>query len=280
MASRGKSRAWVERLAAHPAFRALARAGFVARAFLYGVVGLVALASALGLRNRSPIDAKGAIAVLSRHAPTRGLAAILGVALAGLALWFAVDAVVDPARRRGPAGAVLRAGQGAGSLGYVALSLFALQIALGGGLGPSGDQLVRWWTARLLAASPGRPAVATAGAIVVVVGARQAWYGVRRAFAANLHLRAMPAGLRPWALRLGTLGFATQGLLFAATGALLLRAAVRESPWGTGGFARVLRDVAASPAGRVGLAAAAAGLVAYAGFAAVEGTWRKLRARG
>ena len=63
-----------------------ARAGLAARAGIYLLMGLLALAVALG-RSNSPTDQRGALTEIARHSGGKLLLVLLAVGFAGYALW-------------------------------------------------------------------------------------------------------------------------------------------------------------------------------------------------
>jgi hypothetical protein len=261
--------------ARRPALQRLARAGFYARAAVYAVIGLLALGLALGRGGRTT-DTKGALSEIAR-APLGQVA--LGAAAAGLGalgLWFVLEAIADPERRRGWKGAAGRLGQACAGIGYGWLGFAAVRLLLGARSGPHGDAAARSWTARALAFPAGRGLVAIAGVIVLAVGLKQVWRGLRRRFLDSLELARMGPDLARAARAAGAAGFAAQGAVLALCGGFLLEAAFRASARHARGFDGALAAVASQPSGAALLAALALGLLAYAGFAALEGRYRRM----
>ena len=113
------------------------------------------------------------------------------------------------------------------------------------------------------------------GALGVGIGIRQAVQGISRSFLGSLDLRHTSAALRSVVVLLGTVGFTTQGGMFGAAGALVLRAAWRRDPGEAGGTRDVLKLLAQQPYGLTFLGLAAAGLLAYAAYALVEASTRR-----
>lgn len=260
----------------------LARAGFVGKATLYGVVGTLALAGGLGLRGGGTIDTKEALSIVFEHGRGDASVALLAVALAGLGLWFVLEGIVDPSGAPvTPFRAVSRVGQAVGGLGYLALATVAVRIVTGEGAGPSGDEIVRALVGRYVVLPTGRWAVALVGVAAVVIGARQARLGITGACLSSLDLAAAPARLRRSARALAAIGFPAQGGLFALVGVFLVQAAVELDPGeatGTGG-ALEAAVAAATPYGAWLLLVASAGLLAYALYAGIEGATRRMPRR-
>jgi hypothetical protein len=260
-------RPWVQRLA---------RAGFFSRAAVYGLVGLLALAVALGRGGRAT-DSRGALAVLAR-APLGGvLLGAVAVGLAGLALWFVVDGLADrDPSRRGLKGAAIRIGRICAGLAYGSLAFFAFRLLAGADAAPHGNAAARSGAARAFALPGGPVLVALVGLAVVAVGGKQIWRGVRQRFTRRLDLARMGPRLARWARGLGTVGFVAQGTVFGIVGVYLVRAGLAHDAREARGVDGALSAIARQPEGATLLGVAALGLLAYAAFAVVEGRYRRL----
>jgi hypothetical protein len=265
------------RTARRPWLRAAARIGYGAKGIVYAVMGVLALALAVGAGGRTA-DTKGAIATIAGAPAGRVLVAALAAGLAALALWLVVDAVADAeGKRRSGAWAVAsRAGEAISGLAYGSLAYAAVRLALLRGPGRGGDAAARSWTASALDLPGGQVLVLAGAAVVLVVGGRQIWIGARRGFLEQLDLARMSAGLRRWAARAGAAGLVTQGAVFALVGIFFAQAAVERDPREATGFDGALEVVARQPLGMALLAVAAVGLLAYAAHAFIEGTHRKI----
>jgi hypothetical protein len=274
----------VERAGARQAERGwvkvLARAGYLAKACVYAVIGGLALRLALGEGGRTT-DSRGAIATLSRAPLGKALVLLLAVGLAGMALWMIVEAIGDPerTRRSGFLAAASRIGQAIAGLGYVALAIAAVRVSFGGDAGRGGDAEAQSWTARALQLPAGRWLVLAGAAIVVIVGVRQIRSGVRRKFLEKLDLAAMGARLRRWTDRLGVAGLSAQGVVFVLVGLFFAAAALRQDPSEATGFDGALAAISRQPSGMALLGAVAVGLLAFAAFSAIEGRHRRLGRR-
>jgi hypothetical protein len=270
----GVGRRALDRVAGSPLAHALARAGFGAKALLYGNIGYFALRRAWGWHGPL-LDVKGALARLARSSIGPPLSALTGVGIACLGCWFVIEALSNPAARRGAWGAISRVGQAAGGLGYVGLGAVGVRILLGLGVGPSGDALARTGVAEALGI-PGGPLFAgVLGVVGVGVGIRQAAQGITRSFRSSLDLSRAPAAVRRLAAFLGTVGFTAQGALFASAGALILRATLARAPREAAGTRGVLARLAHQPSGSILLGTVALGLLAYAAYAVVEAGARR-----
>jgi hypothetical protein len=263
------------RTARQPALRRAARMGYLARGAVHAVVGLLALALAAGAGGRAT-DTRGAVATIASAPAGRTLVALLAAALAPLAFWLVLDAVVR--RRPGVLGLAARVGQALSGVAYGWLCWAAARMALAGDAGRAGDELAKSYTARALALPGGRALVLAAAALVLLAGARQIWIGLTRRFRKQLDLAAMSPRLRRWESRFGAVGLATQGVVFATVGVFFARAALAGDAREARGFDGALQEIARQPLGMALLGAVAIGLLAYAAHSFVEGPYRKIGA--
>lgn len=263
----------------HPLVRRFVRSGFLARGAVYAVVAALALALALGYGPGEATDTRGALKNLSMTPIGEYLLYFLGVALAGLALWFVVEALAPDV---GPGGSrawrvVMRVGNTFGAIGYGFMAFMAERLAFGARGGPPSDALAQTWTVRVLAYPGGRWLVFAVGAVVIGVGARQAWRGLARRFLDDLDPERASRRVRRRAAALGLAGFSVQGTVFMLVGVFFVWAAYRNDPRMVNGFDGVLGAIAAAREGSVLLAGVALGLFAYAAYSLVEGRYRRLR---
>lgn len=264
----------LDRLAGAPALHLVARLGFMAKVILYGVIAAFALRAALG-RGGATLDVKGALELLADHRTGMAALVLTAAAIAGLGVWFVVEALANPRRQRTLFSRVARLGQAVGGVGYVALAAAGLRVALGEPAGPSGDELARDGVA-LAFRLPGGPVVAVAlGLVAIGVGLRQAHMGLTRGFLENVELGPTSRVFRRVAALAGAVGFATQGAVFASVGVFLIEAVVTRAPREAAGTGGVLEELASRPHGAVLLGCAALGLLAYALYAGIEGACRR-----
>ena len=83
---RPNARAAGEGFVGSPAYPVLARAGFVARALIYGIIGLLAFDLAIG-RGGKITNQQGALRTVEQHSFGHAMLAALAVGLGGYALW-------------------------------------------------------------------------------------------------------------------------------------------------------------------------------------------------
>jgi hypothetical protein len=250
-----------------PGVGLVARLGHAARGVLYAILGLLALAVPLGLRNQTP-DKEGAFRVLAHQPLGEFLLALLALGLAGYAVWRLSQGVF--ARRKeggGKPGNLKR-------IGYVALGLFyaftagvALVLAFGIAK-PDGNE--REETARLLDWPLGRYAVALVGAGFLLAGLVNLYRSATGKFRKYLREHELGKKARGWMIAIGVAGHLARAAVFSLVGAFVLRAAIEYDAREAVGLDGALAKLAHQPHGPVLLGVVAAGLLAYAVFCFIQ----------
>jgi hypothetical protein len=260
--------ATVHRAARGDAMTVVARWGLAARATIYLLIGLLAIAIARG-SSRQEADQRGALQELTRHTGGTVLVAIIGIGLAGYALWRLSEAafgVVGDGKKAGPR---FRSFARAVIYGFFAVS--ALEVVRHAGTSQAGQQ--EFWSAKAMRHSGGRWAVGIIGAIVVVCALILIWEGVRRKFTKYLALGRMTPATRKTVTVLGVVGTVARGVVFALAGIFIVSAAVDYNPRKAGGLDRALRELAGTSPWL--LVAVAVGLVIFGVYGYAEAIWRR-----
>lgn len=257
-----------------PWIEILARLGYVAKAVLYGTVGLLAGKAALGAGGGRATDTRGALHAVLAAPYGRTLLLVIAAGLAGYALWRVVEALADPERRgTGAKALALRAGFAVRGLAHGALALAALRLGTGHGDGGGGDGPERW-TAWLFGL-PGGTALVWAGAASVAgYGLYQLYRGWQSRLGRHLAVSRLPNGTARGIVGVSRFGLGARGAVFCLIGYFLARAASRHDPTAAGGVRESLLVLAG--VGRWALGAAALGLLAYGVYQLVEARFRRI----
>ena len=256
-----------------PAFRVLVRAGFAARALVYGLIGGLALALALHAGGGRATDQQGALDLLAGSAPGSVALAAVCLALLAYAAWKADQAISGrgPEGGGGPSG-FARLSNGAGAIAYLAFAGVAARVLLSSG-GSSGGSTNRA-TAGVLGWPGGPVLVVVGGLVLLAVCALQLREVPGARFLEDQRdLRGRERTLACW---LGRVGISARSLIFALAAWFLIRAAVEDDPAKAGGLDGALRAVARARSGHVLLAAVAAGLLVFAAYSLLEARHRRL----
>lgn len=245
------------RVAQHPVFERLARAGFVVSGLLHLLVGYLAVRIAFG--ERATADQTGALATLAGKPGGPVALWFAAAALLLLGCWRLVETVLGRSsdQRDGSAsGALERAKALALAVVYLALAYSAVGFARGAGR--SADQQNSTISARLMQSTPGTVALVLCGVTVVAVGGYHVYKGASRNFLDDLNGNSGNV-IR----RLGVVGYIGKGLVIVAAGALVIGAALHSQPQQATGLDGALKTLGAQPYGRVLLIGAALGIVTY-----------------
>lgn len=253
---------WVERLA---------RLGYAAKGVVYLVIGILAVEGALG-RGGGPTNTQGALAVILQQPFGRFLLGLVGVGLAGYALWRLATAVFDPERQGTDAKGILtRIGYAISGLAYGALAYTAFRLLSGTALNRSNMAVT--WTSKLLSMPWGQWLVGLVGAAVIGVGLYGLYTAATAGFRKHMDLHGAHTNA---VVGLGRFGYAARGVVFGAIGAYLIRAAVTFNPQQARGLQGAQTALAGQPGGPWILLAVALGLIAYGLFMFAEARYHRV----
>jgi hypothetical protein len=254
-----------------PAAQALARVGLAARGVIYILIGWVAILVALGQSSRQA-DQQGALQLLAGQ--PYGLVSLwlLGIGFAGYALWRLSEAAFG----------VTGEGHGAGprlkslvrALVYASFGYLTFKVISGTQGSQTGQQ--QDLTATVMHHAGGRWLVGIIGLIIVVAGLALVVEGIRHTFMKYLRTSQMTARTRRVVERLGMVGTAARGLVFALAGILVVDAAVTYQPSKAGGLDKALLTLRNQPFGEFLLLLAALGLIVFGVYGLCEARWRKV----
>jgi membrane protease YdiL (CAAX protease family) len=217
-------------------------------------------------------DQQGALQLLAGQPYGTVSLWLLGIGLAGYALWRLSEAAF------GAAGDGHRAGPRLRSLGravvYAGLAYLTFKV-ISGSQG-SQSQKQQDVTASVMQHPGGRWLVGIAGVIVIIAGVALANEGIRRKFMKYLMTSRMSPRTRRLVRMLGQLGSISRGVVLVLVGILVTDAAVTHSPAKSGGVDQALLTLRNQPFGPVLLILVALGLVAFGGYGLCEARWRRV----
>jgi uncharacterized membrane protein YidH (DUF202 family) len=256
----------------------LARAGFVARGVVYGIIGLIALQVARDGGKGDDASKEGALREIAERSLGGVLLVLLAIGLAGYALWRAVDAIWghrdenDEKKRTAK-----RLASGARAVFYGAFFATTVRFITDGPQAPAkGDQREQSAVTRVLEWPAGQWIVALAG-VAVIGGALYIGYrGLSQKFDERLDTSEMGPVMGSAVDVLGTVGMAARSLVFGLAGYLLIRAAIDHEPDQASGLDGTLKTMAQAGYGQVLLVLTAVGLVAYGLYSWAEARYRQL----
>jgi hypothetical protein len=253
------------------AMEGLARFGLAARAFVYVVIGWLAVQIALG-HGHQQANQRGAVAAVAQHSFGKVLLWVLAVGFAAYALWRLSEAAFGTAaegRKTGPRLQSLVRG-----LIYAGLCVSTVSFLTGKSRQGQAQQQ-ETTTAKLMKHTAGRWLVGLIGLVVVVVGIAMIVEGAKKKFEKQLRMNELHSATRTTVVRLGMIGTIARGVVFAIAGLLTVDAAVTFNASKSTGLDGALRTLADRPYGPWLLGVLALGLIAFGiyGFAAAR--WAK-----
>jgi hypothetical protein len=251
--------------------RLLARAGLSARGVLYLLIGIVALLVAFGQTSRRA-DQQGALHLLAVRPYGPALLWLMGIGLAGYALWRLSEAAFGVTGEGNGAWARLKSLLRAVIYAFFAYLTFSI-IA-----GTAGNQAKKQQdvTAMVMRHAGGRWLVGIVGVIVVIAGLVLISEGVRRKFMRYLQTSQMSASTRRTVERLGMIGTAARGAVFALAGILVVDAAITHHASKATGIDKALLTLRNQPFGEFLLVVAAIGLMIFGVYGLCEARWRRV----
>jgi hypothetical protein len=262
---------WIERLA---------RVGYLAKAAVYGLVGVLALRLAFGMSGGEATGAEGALQEIGAAPWGRLFLVVVAIGLLGYAAWRLVQGTLDvEGAGRDAEGLVKRAGFVGSGVIHAGLAVYALAIVgnSGGRDGGGGEQA---WTARMLSQEWGVWLVGLVGLITIGVGVYQMKLGRDARFTRHWKSGEMSPAQREWGTRAGKAGLVARGFVFGVMGWFFLRAAWRHDASQARGLGGALAEVASAGYGTWLLAVVALGFLCYAVYCVVQARFRHFRVRG
>jgi hypothetical protein len=261
---------------AKPWFLAYARVGYGAKGVVHLLMGVLALAAALGETGARVADAPGALRAVAHEPLGKPIVVVVGAGLLGYAVLRIVFGLFDPPRRgRSLRLFFIRIGEVASGVAYLLLVWGAIALASGLRPPPSGDVQARTLSQEAMRLPHGAWLIALAALIFAGVGI---WLLARGLFVRNVcadlevgRLGRRGSRVAAFFIRVGSV---SQGTLFSWIGYLLFRAAAQQDPRQARGMDGVLKVLAGYGDGL--LALMAAGVMAVGVSAFIEARWRRL----
>lgn len=257
-------------------FRWLVRAGFLARALTYAVIGALALALAAGAgTGGAAANQQGALELIASKWPGRLALVVIAAGLLAYAVWKLTQAVFGSGPEGGGGRDLKdRVANASGGIVYIGFFVLAIRVLVGSGGNSNGKP--EHAAAGVLGWPGGQVIVGAAGAILLGVSLYQLYEAISGRFANESKTGRMGAHERRVFMVLGRVGLSARALVFALSGYFVLRAAIEFDPSNAVGLDGTLARVNQEPAGPWLLGLVAAGLLVFAAFSVIEGRYRRL----
>ena len=261
-----------EKVARTAGFEWLSRAGFVARAAIYLIIGVLALELAVGVGGKATSQ-QGALQTLARQPFGEVLLVLVAVGLAGYAAWRLTRAALGHGPEGSDSGLDRIAALGSGIV-YAGLCVIAIQVLIGAA-GSSARQ-THEATAGVLGWPAGTWLVGIAGAVLVGMGLYQGYRALSRDFLEDAKIEQMSSGVKDAYAFVGVFGYLARMLVFGLAGAFLIKAAVDYDARKAIGLDGALAKVANHSYGHVGLGVVATGLIAFGLYSLADARYRRI----
>ena len=267
-----RARAQGEAVSRTPQFEWFARSGLVARGFIYGIVGVLALKLALGDAGGSTTSQQGALREIAQQPFGEWLLIATAVGLAGYATWRLLRAAIG----HGPEaedGTIDRIGGAVSGVGYALLCVTAVDILIGSQSSSGGTTQT---TGGVLGWTGGVWIVGIAGAIVIGEGLYQGYQGVSKKFLEKSKTERMSARVRRTFTRVGIFGHLARMVVFVLIGYFLVKTAIDYNPEEAITLDGALGKLAHASYGPIVLGVVAAGLISFGLYSFADARYRKL----
>jgi hypothetical protein len=254
-------------------FEVLSRAGFVARALVYGIIGVLAIKLALGQGGKLT-NQQGALHTIANQPFGKVLLTLVAIGLGGYSLWRLIRAALGHGPEGSDTGFERLAALGSG-IAYGAMCAVAVEILLGaGGGGSAGNPKTS--AGGVLGWTGGTWIVGIAGAVLIGIALYQGYRGITKKFLKDSKVEEMPPRVRVWIGRLGTFGLLARMVVFGLIGVFLVKAAIDYNPSKAVGLDGALAKVVNASYGHFLLGIVAAGLIAFAIYSLSDARYRRI----
>ncbi|WGM29995.1 DUF1206 domain-containing protein [Brevundimonas sp. NIBR11] len=272
-----KRRTWRDRFPrVHEALEASSRFGHAANGFVYVSVGILMLASAIGMRGQA-VDPHGVLYVLAQQPFGRLWLILIGAGLWAFVGWRVLQAVFDIDHEGSDLnGWAVRATQATSGAAYAVLAsgVFELLDEVQANMGAEQLAENQEKAAILLGLPFGGAVLMVIGLIIAGVGIGNIVMGFVNDFAATL---VCSKTVCRWVLPLARVGYVARGLAYLPLALFVTLAGYRASSDRVETFGTALEALERQPGGAIMLGMTAVGLIAFGAYAFVEARFRRIR---
>jgi hypothetical protein len=254
------------------AFEWLSRAGFVARALIYGIIGVLAVKLAFGDGGKIT-NQQGALQTIAQQPFGKVLLTLVAIALGGYFLWRLVRAAIGHGPEGSDSGFERLAALASGIV-YGAFCWVAVQILAGSGASNAGEP--KQLTGGVLDWPAGRWIVGIAGAVMVGVALYQGYRGLTKRFLKDSKVEEMSPTTKTWITRIGMFGHLARMVVFGLVGVFLIKAAIDYNAKQAVGLDGALAKLLDHSYGQLLLGVVAVGLIAFALYSLSDARYRRI----
>jgi hypothetical protein len=262
-----------EKVARSRGFEWFARAGFVARGVIYGIIGILAIKLAIG-DGGTTTNQQGALKTIAHQPFGKVLLILVAIGLGGYALWRLVHALLGHGPEDSDSSFERVAAFGSGIV-YAGLCAIAIEILLRSG-SSAGSGSTHKTTAGVLGWPGGTWLVGIAGAVLIGIGLYQGYRGLSKDFLKDSKTEQMSPRVRSWIEWIGSFGHLARMVVFGLVGVFLIKAAVDYNPNKAVGLDGALAKLAHQSYGPFLLGIVAAGLAAFGVYSLSDARYRRI----
>lgn len=262
-----------ERVAHSRGFEWFARSGFVARGFIYGIIGVLALELALPDTSGTTTTQQGALKQIAQEPFGEWLLIAMAIGLAGYALWRLIRAAIGHGPESEESGLDRIAGAVSGVM-YGVLCATAISILIDSGSSSSSG--ASQTTGGVLGWPGGTWIVGIAGAVLVGVGLEQAYEAFKQKFLEKSKTEEMSPRVEQGFTMLGVFGLLARAVVFVLIGYFLIRAAIDFNPQEAVTIDGALAELKDASYGPVLLGIVSAGLIGFGLYSLVDARFRRI----
>ncbi|ASK61268.1 hypothetical protein CFK37_03270 [Virgibacillus phasianinus] len=256
-----------------PWIRWYSRIGFSAKGFVYILIGLISMMTAVGIGEKN--GKRGAIAAIASKPYGEAILWFVVLGLTGYITWLVTQVLIEPDYHGSKfKGFFIRVGYFFSASFYVGLGIKFAMIAIHSGHTGHQKEL---WMGKALDIPIGRFAIGITGISIVIFAVIQALYGIRGTFTNKLKTRQMRP--KEWFIMklIGRIGFVARGITFGVLGGFLMHSGWTSESSQAMGIDGALAKIADEPYGQLLLGIISLGLFLYGVFEVLEGKNRNIR---
>ncbi|MBT2708315.1 DUF1206 domain-containing protein [Bacillus sp. ISL-47] len=257
-----------------PWLRRYARLGYMARGFVYMIIGILAMMAAAGAGG-SKTDTGGALRSVATV--PFGEALLWGVAfsLSGYVLWRIILIINDPEKKGfGIKGIALKISYLISGIIYASLSYEAFTIANHASSGSSNEKSL---SAKLLQQPFGHWLAGIAGIIIIGYGFYEMYNAYSGKYKEEFREWKMSKKEIKLAAKAGKIGLTSRAVVMFIIGYFVIITAITSDPDTTIGMDGALAKISAQPFGQILLGVVAFGLFLYGVYLILKGRYRKIK---
>jgi len=268
----GAARGAGEDFAGSRAYEVLARAGFLARGLVYGIIGVLAFRLAIGAGGKIT-NQQGALHTVAHQSFGTFLLILVAIGLGGYSLWRLLRAALGHGREGSDSG-FERVAAVASGLAYGAMCILAVEIVMGSSGGSSGS--AKKTTAGVFGWPGGTWIVGIAGAVMIGVALYQGYRGITKKFLEDSKTEEMGPRMKEWIGRIGLVGHLARMVVFGLVGIFLIKSAVDFRASAAVGLDGALAKLLHHSYGLFTLGIVGAGLIAFAVYSVSDARYRRI----